>query len=308
MKLAAEDIELFYTLHRALLVFLNQREGVIPDVSTVEEFLELSVESKNELRAALYEHPETIDAFVAENPFRFSTDDLAIVRGWNHFVKGEFYLFQYLKKYAIFLDAGTPPKAYGVVALISEFQEMLGPEYPIYLKAVLLPFKGQIIYDGVLFPYPVFFGPGYRRDLKETYQEAKTRFGIITTLPHEEHTPSDAELMKTYMSSDSLQFRHQAEIDQLIKRNPSLLTVYHQELGKRHARVIGRRLARLGLGNAWFALFYGEVVAGGSTRAEVEQIVARLLPAEQRDFAYLFHLKGSTGAKHATGAARAGED
>jgi hypothetical protein len=308
MKLAGEDVELFYTLHRALRVFLNQREGVIPDVSTVEEFLELSVESKNELRAALYEHPETIEAFVDENPFRFSADDLAIVRGWNHFVKGEFYLFQYLKKYAIFLDAGTPPKAYGVVALTSEFQEVLGPEYPLYLKAVLLPFKGQIIYDGVLVSYTVRFGPGYRRDLKETYQEAKARFGIITTLPHEEHAPSDAELMKTYMSSDSLQFRHQADIDRLIKRNHSLLTVYHQEEGKRRARAIGRRLARLGLGNAWFALFYGEVIAGGSTRAEVEQIVDKLLPAEQRDFAYLFHLKGSMGAKHATGAARAGED
>ncbi len=309
MKLPGEDVELFYTLHRALLVFLNQREGVIPGVSTVEEFIALPFEAKNELRATLYEHPETIDAFVDENPFRFSTEDLEIVRGWKHFVKGEFYLYQYLKKYAIFLDAGTPPKAYGVVALISDFQEMLGPEYPIYLKAVLLPFKGQIIYDGVLISYTVRFGPGYRRDLKEMYQEAKARFGIITTIPHEAHVPeSDAELLKTYLSSDSLQFRHQAEIDRLLKRNPHLLTLYHQELGKRHARVIGRRLARLGLANAWFALFHGEVIAGGSTRAEVEQILDRLLPAERRDWAYLFHLTGSTGAKHVTGTTRAGED
>lgn len=297
MKLTAGDVELFYSLHRALLVFLNQRVGVMQGVSTIEEFIELSVESKNELRAALYEHPETIDAFVDENPFRFSADDLAIVRGWKHFLKGEFYLYQYLKKYAIFLDAGTPPKAYGVVALISEFQEMLGPEHPIYLKAMLLPFKGQIIYDGVLFPYPVFFGPGYRRDLKETYQEAKARFGIITSLPHEAHAPSDAELLKTYLSSDSLQFSHQAEIDRLLERDPSLCTLYHQETGKRDARVVGRRLARLGLANAWFALYYGEVIAGGSTRAAVEWVVSSLLPAEQRDLAYLFYLKG---AKHVT--------
>jgi hypothetical protein len=308
MKLAGEDVELFYTLHRALLVFLNQREGVIQGVRTVEDFLELSIESKNELRAALYEHPETIDAFIAENPYRFSADDLAIVRGWKHFLKGEFYLFQYLKKYAIFLDGGTPPKAYGVVALTSEFQEVLGSEYPIYLQAVLLPFKGQIIYDGVLISSLLHFGPGYRRDLKETYQEAKARFGIITSLPHEAHAPSDAELLKTYLSSDSLQFSHQAEIDRLLERDPSLCTVYHQETGKRDARVVGRRLARLGLRNAWFALYYGEVIAGGSTRSEVAQLVDKLLPAEQRDFAYLFHLKGSTEAKHVTATPDAGED
>lgn len=105
--------------------------------------------------------------------------------------------------------------------------------------------------------------------------------------------------------SDSLQFSHQAEIDRLLERDPSLHVVYHQETGKRDARVVGRRLARLGLRNAWFALYYGEVIAGGSTRAEVARVVSSLLPAEQRDLAYLFYLKG---AKHVTATRAAGED
>jgi hypothetical protein len=92
--------------------------------------------------------------------------DEGIKRKLKDFIKDEFYLFRYLKKYAIFLDDSSPPKAYGVLALKSDFQDMIGPWLPVFLKAVLLPFKGLIIYDGILIPYPVSFGPGIRQDLK----------------------------------------------------------------------------------------------------------------------------------------------
>ncbi|MEE9188292.1 MAG: hypothetical protein V3U36_02905, partial [Anaerolineales bacterium] len=46
-------------------------------------------------------------------------------------------------------------------------------------KAVLLPFKGKIIYDGILQGYNVSFGGGIRSDLKETYMTAKQNGRII---------------------------------------------------------------------------------------------------------------------------------
>jgi hypothetical protein len=51
---------------------------------------------------------------------------------------------------------------------------------PVYVQAVLLPFEGQIIYDGLLQSYAVVFGPGIRARLNEEYRNA--REGIITTL------------------------------------------------------------------------------------------------------------------------------
>jgi len=292
MKLPEEDTELFYKLHPALLFYTNQRKGVLRDVTTIEEFMELPIEEKNKVREALYKHSKLIDSFVRRNPFNFSQDELEIVKSWKNFIKDEFYLFRYLKRYAIFLDDSSPPKAYGVLALKSDFQELVGPWLPFFLKAVLLPFKGQIIYDSILIPYPVRFGPGIRRDLNEAYQEAKARFGIITSLPWEEREESDVERLKSYLSSEAMREKYWEEIEKLINKDSSLLTVYHQEMGKGHARTFGRRLSEIGLRNAWFAILEGEIVAGGSTREEVGRILDEIIPAEKRNFAYIFHLKG----------------
>ncbi len=292
MKLPEEDTELFYKLHPALLFYTNQRKGVLREVTTIEEFTELPIEEKNKVREVLYKHPKLIDSFVRRNPFNFSQDELDIVRSWKNFLKGKFYLFRYLKKYAIFLDDSSPPKAYGVLALKSDFQELVGPWLPVFLKAVLLPFKGQIIYDSILIPYPVSFGPGIRHDLKEAYQEAKARFGIITSLPWVEKEESDVERLKSYLSSEAMREKYWEEIEKLIKKDSNLLTVYHQEQGKVHARTFGRRLSGIGLRNAWFAILEGEIVAGGSTREEVERILDAIIPEEKRNFVYVFHLSG----------------
>lgn len=40
------------------------------------------------------------------------------------------------------------------------------------------------------------------------------------------------------------------------------------------------------------AILEGEIVAGGSTREEVERIPDGIIPVEKRNFAYVFHLGG----------------
>jgi hypothetical protein len=49
-----------------------------------------------------------------------------------------------LKNYAVFL-ADDPPIAYGVVALTETFEEIIGPDLPMFVETVLLPFRGKII-------------------------------------------------------------------------------------------------------------------------------------------------------------------
>ncbi|MEM9536464.1 MAG: hypothetical protein AAGA40_12435 [Cyanobacteria bacterium P01_E01_bin.45] len=50
------------------------------------------------------------------------------------------------------------------------------------VEAVLLPFEGKIIYDGLLQGYNIFFGSGIQEDLKEIYMRAKHAKSIITDL------------------------------------------------------------------------------------------------------------------------------
>ena len=46
-----------------------------------------------------------------------------------------------------------------------------------------MPFKGKIVYDGLMSGYNITFGPGIRRSLNESYKKAKAVLGIVTSLP-----------------------------------------------------------------------------------------------------------------------------
>ncbi len=76
-----------------------------------------------------------------------------------------------------------PLRGYGVLGLTSSIEETIGPYLPIYVQAVLIPFEDRIIYDSLLSSYPIVFGGGYRRSLKDTYRNIQERGGIITRLP-----------------------------------------------------------------------------------------------------------------------------
>lgn len=293
MKLNEADVRLFYKLHPSLLLYTNQQLKLFSAVSTLNEFQNLSVKEKMKIRDALYDQINLIDSFVKENPFNFSNGALKIVFSWKNFVKGTFSLISYLKKYTIFLSSDSPAKAYGVVAITDTFEEKLGHCLPIMLDAVLLPFKEQIIYDGFLNTYRVIFGVGIGRDLNISFQEAKSRFGIITSLPFlkEELEPSTVARLKFYLRSKGSYEINQEEIENLIDEDQNLLTVYHQELGKLHARTYRKQLRKIGLTNVWFAIFEGVIIASGKTKEDVGRTLNEILPAQKVKFAYLFPVK-----------------
>lgn len=291
MRLPEKDLELFFKLYPALLLYANQQLKVIEGATTPNTFKGLSLEEQVEVRDALFDKPSIINSFAAENPFKFTREELEIVSGWRHHVRGTFYLVRYLKRYAVFLDEKAT-RAYGVLALNDSFEEILGLELPIRLEAMLLPFKGRIVYDGFMRYSNIYFARGFRRDLNEDYQEAKHRHGVITSLPApEEKERSDEELLRFYMRSEGSRVRYEEEIEGLVSGDSSLLRVYHHELGKIDARRYGRRLRGLGLNRGWFAVLEGIIVAGGGSREQVERILVDIVPSEKRELAYIFQLK-----------------
>lgn len=184
MKLSTEDAALFFDLMWRLESYVNQKHRILPDVDSVEDWVDLLPEERVEMRNALWENPELIDAYVAENPHGLEGEKLAIVQKWKRFVAGTFQIFRYLKKHAIFIrDDG---QVYGVLALHDSLEDVLcGQRLPVMAKAVLVPFKRRIVYDGMLSFYRIRFGGGIRRRLNEEYMAAKQNGRIITTLEPE---------------------------------------------------------------------------------------------------------------------------
>ena len=191
MNLHPDDGRLFYKLYSALMFFTNERLHVLDEpVADAKAYEALPPQPRVKVRDALHASKELIDQFVADNPAKLSPDELEIVTSWKLALVGKFYIFRYLAKYTVFLSSGgAPNKAYGVLGLADPIEEVIGPYLPILVNAVLLPFRGQIIYDGLLSSYSISFGGGMKRMLNNEYNRAKEAFGIITSLPEGSQPP-----------------------------------------------------------------------------------------------------------------------
>lgn len=181
MKLSDENAELYFKLMKPLLVFVNKKLELLPNVSTIEDFDEVDFEDKAIIREGLYEEIHLIDSFIDENPEDFPLKELAIVSKWKNFIKGDFFVERHLKKHSIFI--GENDKVYAVLGLLNSLDEMIPrAALPVRLQTVLLPFQDEIVYDGFIAPYNVYFGSGITNDLKRIYTKAKRRDEIIFSI------------------------------------------------------------------------------------------------------------------------------
>jgi hypothetical protein len=114
MILSEADSELFFELMWALQFYVKQKLGLLPEIKTLQQYINAKVEDKYQVREALYAQPELIDRFLQDNPPKFSEDKLAIINQWKQFIVGDFYIERILKKYAIFI--GQEDQVYGCVS------------------------------------------------------------------------------------------------------------------------------------------------------------------------------------------------
>jgi hypothetical protein len=240
MLLTPQDVELFFKLHRALMFFVNQRLRVLPDdVASPDAFSALSPEVRLKVRDAFLKHTDLIQQFVDESPTRLTSDELDIVRSWRHLVLGKFYVFRQLKKYMVFLSTDKQPVAYGVLALSQPFEELIGPYLPVLTETVLLPFKGVIVYDGLMSSYRISFGPGIRRSLNESFKDAKARHGIVTSLPmSDEPLPAKAPKVRPVPEPPSKE-----EKDEVLRVIMGMIDPFCREHLNEEYAVLCRKLA-----------------------------------------------------------------
>lgn len=292
MRLSKENVQLFYKLYPALLVHVNSHQNTLRQASTPDELMAHPVNERVQVRDQLYQNIELIDSFLNDNPFHFSAEALGIVRSWKHFIRDRFYLFRHLKKYSIFLNSSSSPKPYGVLSISDSLKDLF-PYVPVMVETVLLPFKGQIIYDGYIGAYNISFGGGIRSGFNDSYNEAKATYGIITSLPFEQkaNKQTDEDKLKYYLKSERNRDYYWDDIQELIHGNHALTVVYHQEVGKSYAHSFGKRLREIGFSDAWFGILEGLIVASGKTKADLEKNLKAIVPSFMKEFTYLYHLK-----------------
>lgn len=183
MTLAPNDGKLFFELMWKLQYYVNQKHGFHKNISSMEEYANLPTKQKMKARDELWKTPEIIESYAQENPDALPDEELEIIRKWKGFIKGSFFILRHLKKGSIFIK---DDRVYAVQGIQDPLDEVI-PSYalPQMVEAILLPFKGQIIYDGLLAGYSIHFGGGIRGNLTHDYTVAKQKNRIITTLEPE---------------------------------------------------------------------------------------------------------------------------
>ena len=172
MILPKEEAKLFFKLYIPLLGYANQYDGQNKKRPLIEA------------REILYDNPRIIKDFMNSNPEGLDKKEIKIINNWQKFVGGDFILIRSLRKYDVFLSLGkSKVKAYGVLGISdSPIDLAMYGVGTCFEKVTLLPWKNDIIWDGLMYQRPIIIGKNYMRSFAEEYKEIKQRGEITETL------------------------------------------------------------------------------------------------------------------------------
>lgn len=293
MQLIESDYNQYMHLHHAMLLYAGRKKGLVKADVQLEQFKKKDdIQEKAKCREALYSDNSMLEGFLKENPFGLSPEDMEIVEGFRHRLSGRFVIMKLLKEHAIFLNDRY---AYGVLELGTPLEMVMGyAPLPSMVEAVLVPFKGKIIYDGFLQSYNVSFGSGYRSSFNDQLKEVKAKYGIVTSLPFEGKEiwagKSPSEQLAYFMENKTNREKFEGKIQALLKKHPALLPEYHQLWGSVHAVAFKRNFKELGLQKAWYAILEGHIISSATDKAALEKTLQSLVPKEKLKWAYVFKM------------------
>lgn len=146
-SLGRHDAELFYELLESALAYANARFGICPEPRPRLRGPVPSPERKEALSRlldALWERPDLIEDFVAENPDGLGPHALEVASDWRHALTSTFICVDAQPDAALYMDG---QRVFAVTPLSSPADAHINV-VPCLVRLTLLPFMGRIVTDG----------------------------------------------------------------------------------------------------------------------------------------------------------------
>lgn len=182
MMLSSTDSQRFYQIWWPLLNYVNTQHQVVNNFPIDPSMGGMKIKDSLKIRNVLWNSPDLLDKFISSNPAGLQEADLALAASWKHRFSSKFVILRHLKKHSVFLSYEEQAMAFGVIGILCPIQDVVGHYLPVMVEAVLLPFEGKIIYDGIIAPYQVSFGTGLRNRFNHAYRTASELNGVKTSL------------------------------------------------------------------------------------------------------------------------------
>lgn len=178
MTLTEKEYHTYLKVHLDLLYHVGKTVGIFSESTTFHEFLDLDFSVKLQCRDHLLENKAMLDAYIDSRFDQLSSEEIAILAGYRRSISGRFIIFKCLNKHAIFYGVDED-RFYAVKALYDPFDELYD-RFPILVETTILPFQGQIVYDGFLRSAGTHFSPRVTASMQEHYRRAKLAKEIVT--------------------------------------------------------------------------------------------------------------------------------
>ncbi len=174
MILSPEDGQLYYELWLPLLDYVNGKYRVSSKLNNIATAKELDPTEVKKVANKLWSDVAIIDEYLDMKECADMTEEhKEIIRSWKRRLQGRFIMERHLKKGTIFISM-EDNEVYQVNGIISSWEEMFYfAPMPLIVDATFIPFRDNIISDGIVIPYNILIGGGMKRMLKEAYMSAK---------------------------------------------------------------------------------------------------------------------------------------
>lgn len=128
------------------------------------------------IRDYLFNHLEIVDDFISINPYHFTKEELELIHNFKFSISDTFIIMEYDDEFAYLLGQQGN---FAIKGLHSTVEEVI-PKFtlPFTTPMHLIPFKGIIVYDGIITGPNVELSSRILRQLKKDYRNNTTYYSI----------------------------------------------------------------------------------------------------------------------------------
>lgn len=164
------ESRLFFVLKNLLLNYTNKKYNINKNIKDLIDISSGTPEDLIPIRNKLWSDDYILKSYIRENPDNLLDDEIEILKEWDKKkLNKEFMLYKYEKEYALFL---SDDYIYYVKGLRDTIRNLV-PEnkLPQFVKTVLLPYRGHIVYDSYIESFNMVLGPGIKKNWDEKYKK-----------------------------------------------------------------------------------------------------------------------------------------
>jgi len=190
-RLTDEEINQFYEVYAG---FASFAQNTYTENKSDTPLFSLAPNGTMSCNPELLQQPELIDKLhqvISKNKKTIVSDYLktektgkaveSIIKRWNRVIYAEFFIMEKSSCGAAFFWDTKKNVIYHVYGLYDNIMDILPPP-PVMAKTLLLPFKGRIIYSGVLSRTNIQIGESMARELNAQYVKVRQEKPVILEL------------------------------------------------------------------------------------------------------------------------------